>query len=96
MEAKMRYLSYDIAKYFGSRKNRETVHRSDNATYEHLLSLLEKKNEKAFKQLHGGKLEKKMLDAFIFISEGRPLRTMQDKIVNPDREVLVAYADFGG
>jgi hypothetical protein len=37
-----------------------------------------------------------MLGAFIFISEGRPLRTMQDKMVNPDREVLVACADFGG
>jgi hypothetical protein len=96
MEAKMKYLSYDIAKYFGSRKNKETIHLSENATYEHVLSLLEKKYERAFKQLHGGKLERKMLDAFIFITEGRPLRTMQDKIVNPDREVLVAYADFGG
>ena len=96
MEAKMKYLSYDIAKYFGSRKNKETIHLSENATYEHLLSLLEKKYERAFKQLHGGKLEKKMLDAFIFISEGRPLRTMQDQIVNLDREMLVAYADFGG
>ena len=54
-----------------------------------------KRNMRAFKQLHGGKLERKMLDALIFITEGRPLRTMQDKIVNPDREVLVAYADFG-
>ncbi|UCF58446.1 MAG: hypothetical protein JSV15_05055 [Candidatus Bathyarchaeota archaeon] len=59
MEVKMRYLSHDIAKHFGSKENTETVHPSDNATYEHLLSLLEKKYEKAFKQLHGGKLEKK-------------------------------------
>lgn len=96
MEVKMRYMSYDIAKYFGSRENRETIHLSDNATYEHLLCLLEKKYDRAIKQLYGKKLREKMLDTFIFICEGKPLRTIRDKMINPDGEVLVAHADFGG
>ena len=96
MKVKIRYLSHDRAKHFGSRKKRETVHLSDNATYEQLRALLEKKYEKAAKQLYCGKLKEKMLDTFIFICEGNPLRTIRDKLINPDVEVLVAYADVGG
>lgn len=65
VEVKMRYLSDDIAKHLGSPNKREAVHLSDNALYEHLLGLLEKKYKSAFKQLYGGKLKEKMLDTFI-------------------------------
>ena len=96
VEVKMRYLGHDIARHFGSRKKRETAHLSDNAMYKRLLSLLEKRYERAIKQLYGRKLREKMLDTFIFICEGQPLRTIRDKLINPESEVLVAYADFGG
>jgi hypothetical protein len=96
VEVKMRYLGHDIARHFGSGKKRETVHLPDNAEYEHLLSLLEKRFERAFEQLYGRKPREKMLDTFIFIREGQTLRTIRDKLINPEREVLVAYADFGG
>ena len=96
VEVKMRYLGHDIARHFGSREKRETVHLSDNAMYERLLSLLEKRYERAIKQLYGRKLREKMLDTFILICEGQTLRTIRDKLINPDGEVLVAYADFGG
>jgi hypothetical protein len=89
MEVRIRYLSYDMAEQFGSRKKREVVHLSDDATYEDLLGLLEKKYEKA-------ELEEEILDTFIFICEGRPLRTIRDELINPNGEVLVGYADFGG
>lgn len=96
MEVKMRYLGHDIARHFGSLKKREIIHLSDNATYEHLLDTLEKRYERAIKQLHHGKLREKMLDTFILIREGQTLRTIRDRLINPDGEVLVAYADFGG
>ena len=96
VEVKMRYLGHDIARHFGSREKRETVHLSDNAMYKRLLSLLEKRYERAIKQLYGRKLREKMLDTFIFICEGQTLRTISDKLINPESEVLVAYADFGG
>lgn len=96
VEVKMRYLSHDIARHFGSRKKRETVHLSDNAMYEHLLSLLEMRYERAIKQLYSRKLREKMLDTFIFICEGQTLRTIRNKLINPNGEVLVGYADFGG
>lgn len=97
VEVKIRYLSRDIAEHFGSHKElREVIHLSDNAKYEHLLNLLGEKYEKAIKLEHGKELKGGMLDAFIFICEGTPLRRIRDKSVNQDNEVLVAYADFGG
>jgi hypothetical protein len=96
VEVKMRYLGHDIARHFGSPKKRQTLRLSDDAVYEHLLSLLEKRYERAIEQLYGRKLREKMLDIFIFICEGQTLRTIRDKLINPESEVLVAYADFGG
>ena len=88
MEVRIRYLSHDIAEQFGSRKKREGVHLSDDATYEDLLGLLEKKCEKAE--------SKEAFDTFFFICEGKPLGAIGNKSVNPDREVLVAHKVFGG
>jgi hypothetical protein len=96
VEVKMRYLGYDVARHFGSPQKRQTIRLSDNVVYEHLLSLLEKRYEKAIEQLYGRKLRDKMLDTFIFICEGQTLRTIREKLVNPESEVLVAYADLGG
>lgn len=89
MKVRIRYLSYDIAEQFGSRKKREVIHLSDDATYEDLLGLLEKKCEKA--ELGG-----EVFDIFFFICEGKPLRAIGEKSINPDREVLVAHKVFGG
>jgi hypothetical protein len=96
VEVKVRYLGHDIAKHFGSGKRRETVHLPDKAEYEHLLSLLEKRFDRAFEELYGRKPTEKMLETFIFIREGQNLQTIRDKSINPDSEVLVAYADLGG
>ena len=89
MEVRVRYLSHDIAEQFGSRKKREVVHLSDDATYEDLLGLLEKKYEKA-------EIGEEMFDIFFFICEGKPLGAIGNKSVNPDREILVAHKVFGG
>lgn len=89
MEVRIRYLSYDIAEQFGSREKREVVHLSDNATYEDLLGLLEKKCERA-------ESEGEVFDTFFFICEGKPLSAIGKKAINPDREVLVAHKVFGG
>jgi hypothetical protein len=89
MEVRIRYLSYDIAEQFGSRKKREIVQLSDNATYEDLLGLLEKKCEKA-------ESDEEMFDTFFFISGGTPLRAIQNRSINPNTEVLVAHKVFGG
>ncbi len=89
MEVRIRYLGYDIAEQFGSRKKREAVHLPDNATYEDLLGVLEKKYGKV-------ELGEEMLDIFFFICGGEPLRLIGNKSVNPDMEVLVAHKVFGG
>lgn len=89
MEVRIRYLGYDIAEQFGSRKKREIVHLSDDATYEDLLGLLQKKCDEV-------ELEEETFDTFFFISGGTPLRAMQNRPIDPDREVLVAHKVFGG
>lgn len=96
MEVKMRYLGQEVAKYFGSRKKGEILHLPPNAKYQHLLELLEKRYKQASDRLHGGRWKDKMLESFIFISEGKPLRTKRDEAINPQEEVLVGYMDFGG
>jgi hypothetical protein len=92
----MRYLDHDVAKHFGSSQKTEIIDLSDDAVYEHLLALLQKKYDAAIKQLYSERIKEKMLDTFVFICEGKPLRTIKNKMINPRKEVLVAYADFGG
>lgn len=96
LEVKMRYLSHDVAKHFGSSKKTEIVHLSDNAMYKHLIGLLKEKYETAIKQLYGGKLKEKMLDTFVLICEGKPIQRIRNKLINPDIEVLIAYLGYGG
>ncbi|MFQ6063964.1 MAG: hypothetical protein ACE5L6_00645 [Candidatus Bathyarchaeia archaeon] len=89
MEVRIRYLSQDIAEQFGSSEKREIVHLSDNATYDQLLGLLEKKCGKA-------ETGEEAFDTFFFVCEGKPLTAIRDELINPDREVLVAHKVFGG
>ncbi|UCC33395.1 MAG: hypothetical protein JSW53_06425 [Candidatus Bathyarchaeota archaeon] len=89
MEVRIRYLSYDIAEQFGSRDKREVVHLADDATYEDLLGLLEKKYGRA-------ESEGEVFDTFFFVCGGQPLRSIGDSQVNPDMEVLIAHKVFGG
>jgi hypothetical protein len=96
MEVEVRYLTRDIAKYFRSANKREIIHLPNNAKYENLLNLLEEKYEPAPKSEQRGKMKQKMLDFFVFISEGASLLSIRNKTVNPNNKVLVAYADTGG
>lgn len=89
MEVRIRYLSHDIAQQFGSRKKREVVHLSDDATYKDLLGLLEEKYERASSK-------EEVFDLFFVICGGKPLRAIGDRSINPDMEVLVAHKVFGG
>jgi len=95
MKAKIRYLSYEIAKRFGSYKKREIIHLPDNSTYGQLLVFLEKRYRKITEQSRYEKNEK-VLDSFIFLSDKGPLHRVRDKNIDPNDEILVAYADVGG
>jgi len=90
MEVKIRYLSHEIAKYFGSSKKIETIHFSADVKYEDILSLLKKKLRRY------GKMDERLLDTFVFICGGRALLNIRDEALNSDCEVLVGYADTGG
>ena len=95
MEVKVRYLSVDIANQFGSEKQIETLNIPDDAKYEHLLSLFSEKWKENNKE-QSGKMKEGVLGTFVFISNGKNLRRIKDERVNPESEVLVAYADTGG
>lgn len=90
MEVKVRYLSHEIAKCFGSSGKVETIHVSDDVKYENIFSILREKLRRY------GKVDEKLLDTFVFISEGRALLSIRDEALNSDCEVLVGYADTGG
>lgn len=92
----MRYLGREIARRFGSDSNDEIVRLPNNARYGQLLHLLERKYDEAAQRLPSSKWKERMLESFIFIYDGRPLRTIKDKVINPNGEVLVGYLDFGG
>jgi len=96
LEVRIRYLSREMAKLFGSDKKREIISLSDNAKYEDLLNLLNEKYKKAVETLYGGKYREMMSDVFMFICKGNFVEGMSDKKINPNSEVLVAYADIGG
>ena len=89
MEVRIRYLGYDITEQFGSKKKREVLQLPNNATYEELLALLEKKYEKA-------ESKEEMADNFFFICGGKPLNTIGDESITPEMEVMIAHKVFGG
>lgn len=90
MEVKVRYLSHEIAKYFGSSGKVETIHVSGDAKYQDILSILGEKLRRH------GEVDERMLDALIFLCEGRVLQRIRDEALNSYCEVFVGYADFGG
>lgn len=96
MEVKIRYLGSDVAKCFGSKEKREVINLSVDAKYEELLKLLNERYKKAVEVLYGGKYKDEMFSTFIFLCEGNFIQGMRDKPINPNSEVLVAYADIGG
>jgi len=71
MEVKIRYLTHEIAKYFGSSGKVETIHVSDDAKYENTLSILGKKLRRY------GKVVERLLDTFVFICGGRALLSIR-------------------
>jgi hypothetical protein len=90
MEVKVRYLSNEIAKHFGSSGKVETIHVSGDAKYEDVLSVLREKLKRY------GKVDEKLLDTFVFICGGRALLNIRDEALNSNCEVLIGYADTGG
>lgn len=90
MEVKIRYLSNEIAKYFGSSKKIETIRFSTAVKYADILSLLKKKLRRY------GKMNERLLDTFVFICGGRALLNLGEEALNSDCEVLIGYADTGG
>jgi molybdopterin converting factor small subunit len=90
MEVKVRYLGRVIAKYFGSSEKVETIHVSDGAKYEDLLSIFRKKLRRH------GEVDERLLDTFLFVCGGRVLLNIKDESLNSGCEVLVGYADTGG
>ncbi len=96
MKVRMRYLGRKIARRFGSDSNEEIVRLPDSARYGQLSHLLEEKYKRVAQRLPNLKWKEKMLESFIFICDGRPLRTIKDKVINPNGKILVGYLDFGG
>ncbi|MFW6111266.1 MAG: hypothetical protein ACOC6H_04440 [Thermoproteota archaeon] len=92
----MRYSGSEVAKYFGSRETKETFHLPPKAKYQQLLDVFEKKYQKVLEHSDRRRRNDKMLDSFIFLSEGTPIRTKKGEPVNPEDEVFVGQMDFGG
>lgn len=90
MEVRIRYLSHEIAKSFGSSDKVETIHISDDSKYGDVLSRLREKLK------HHGEVDERLLDTFVFISRGKALLSIKDEALNSDCEVMVGYADTGG
>ncbi|MDH5374728.1 MAG: hypothetical protein OEZ21_03405 [Candidatus Bathyarchaeota archaeon] len=90
MEVRIRYLSHEIAKSFGSSDKVETIHISDDSKYGDVLSRLREKLK------HHGEVDERLLDTFVFICGGKALLSIKDEALNSDCEVMVGYADTGG
>lgn len=67
MEVKVRYLTREIAKSFGSAGEVETIHVSGDVKYEDLLNIFKGKLS------YNGNVDERMMDALVFICGGRPL-----------------------
>lgn len=90
LDVKVRYLSWGIAKSFGSPEKVETVNLPGEAKYQDILDMLEKKLKR-----HASKGEK-LLDTFVLLCNGRVLHRIKHEPLDPDCNILVGYADFGG
>ncbi len=90
MEVRIRYLSHELVKSFGSSGKVEIIHFSGDAKCEDVLSKFKEKLK------CNGEVSERMLDAFVFICGGRTLLTIRGETLNSDCEVLVGYADTGG
>jgi len=90
MEVKVRYLTHEIAKSFGSAGKVETIHVFGDVKYEYLLDIFKDKLS------HNGKVDERMMDALVFICGGRPLLTIRNETLDSDCTILIGYADTGG
>jgi len=90
MEVKVRYLTHEIAKSFGSAGKMETIHVSGDIRYEDLLDIFREKLS------NNNNVDERMMDALVFICGGRPLLTIKNETLESDCTVLVGYADTGG
>ena len=95
MEVKIRYLTDEIAKSFGANQKVEVVQLPDGAKFNDLLDLFRRKYEQNNPK-SGHKIEDDILGMFIFICEGKNLRRVKNELINPEKEVLVGFADTGG
>jgi hypothetical protein len=90
LEVKIRYLSWGIAKSFGSSEKVETINLSNEAKYQDVLDILEKKLR------YHGERDEELLETFVLLCDGIVLHRIKDENLNPSCKILVGYADFGG
>lgn len=88
MRVRIKYSTSEIAKHFNSKEREEEIEVKDNAKYGDLLKFLVEKSDI--------KDEEKVLDNFFFLVDGKSITFLKDNVVDPEKEVIVAYADFGG
>jgi len=89
MEVRVRYLSNEIAKSFGSSNKVETIHISDDAKYKDILYVFKKKLRDC------GTMGERLMDTLVFICGGRPLLSIKEESLTSNCDVLVGYADTG-
>ncbi len=89
MRVQIRYLTYEIAKSFGSAEKSELLQLPSDAKYGELLD-----------RFKGRIMPKgdgeRLMDSLVFICDGRPLISIKDELVDSGCTILVGYADTGG
>ncbi len=90
MEVRVRYLSFGIAKSFGSSEKLETIHLSREAKYQDVLNVLGDKLRCHRRE------DEELLETFVLLCDGRVIHRIKDETVSSDCKILVGYADFGG
>ncbi len=90
MEIKVRYLSREISRSFGSSGRSDTFIFPSSAKYRDILTAFREKLRKL------RTADEKLMDALVFICNGRSLLNIEDETISANCEVLVGYADTGG
>jgi len=90
MKIKVRYLSREIARSFGSSGKSDTVDFPSSAKYRDILTRFSEKLRKR------GVTDERPMDALVFICNGRSLLNIENETIDANCEVIIGYADTGG
>lgn len=88
MKVKIKYVTLEIAKHFGSKEKEEEIEFPKGSLYKDLISNLARRSDL--------KDENKILDTFFFLVGGKSITLMTEEKIDPNEEVVITYADFGG